>query len=277
MGIKDLLKTVVEINNTKYNIIDLGEYFEADFIENKKIVIDGLNVIYRNMYALPNNEHLTHNGKITTHIKITLQKIKYFQKRNVTMLWVFDDYYYNPLKVETLQKRKVKLGKEDINDIKKLLTLCGIKWISVKCEAEFFCSELTKGINPLYHYVLSTDTDILIRGGVMIKEIHEKNKIRYLYLNGTDIMEKLNINQKQFAKIAVMLGCDFAPKSDRIGPKSVWKKRNDVILTERQQQAVDFLCQIIDKKGVISENLSVQEPDYIELKKWLLCLGFTQI
>lgn len=270
MGIKDFLKA--ELGPEKKKVQDFGEFFDLNFIEGKKVVIDAFNVIYKNMYVL--KEHLTFNGQITTHIKITLQKIRYFQKLNVQQFWIFDEYYGNKLKEETVNKRTLKLEREHVEEIKKLLSLCGIKWISVKIEAEFYAAELTKGDNPLYDVVLSSDMDVIIRGGVLLKESLREGKRCYFYLNGETMLKELKISSCALAKMAVMLGCDFAPKSLRVGPKSVWKKRNEPI-TPRQQEAVDFLCHKIDMCGVIHKKPETKKENKEELNEWLLELGFS--
>jgi len=261
MGIKDFLKTV--LGNGKL-VSDYGEEMPRDFINGKKIAVDAFNVIYKNMYVL--KEHLTHEGRVTTHIKITLQKIRMLRARGVQQLWVFDDHYNNPLKIETQQKRTLKLSRDHVAEIKKLLSLCGIKWIAVKTEAEFYAAELSRG--P-FDYVLSTDADVIIRGGKLLKETRDG----YTVFDGQAIMDDLKISQETFAKIGVMLGCDFAPKTPRVGPKSVWKKLH-LELTPRQEEAVEFLTHKIDLRGVISASPKTEEEDTERLNEWLRELGF---
>lgn len=254
MGIKDFLKIV-------YNGKTLREYgyvCDDKYLHGKKIAVDAFNLIYRNRFA---TENLSFEGKITSHIKITLTQILKFKKLGCEQMWVFDGGH-NPLKAETQSKRTVKITREEVADIKKLLSWAGIKYITTETEAEFFCAELTK--KGVFDYVLSSDMDVIVRGGNILKA----EKKNYLCLHSDEI----GLSQEELARIAVHMGCDFAPKTKGIGPLSVIKKISTQ-LTERQILAFDFLMaptnmKILEKPETKS-NLE-------ELKKWLLELGFSK-
>ena len=102
MGIKNFLKIVLK-NKT---IEEYGSSCEFEYLQGKKVAVDAFNIIYRNRFVL--NENLSYNGKITSHIKITLTQIMKLKKLGVEQMWIFDGGR-NPLKQETLERRKVKI------------------------------------------------------------------------------------------------------------------------------------------------------------------------
>ena len=51
-------------------------------------------------------------------------------------------------------KRLVKVGKEHVNECKKLLKCMGIPYVEAPCEAEAQCAELVKGGKVCMNYTL---------------------------------------------------------------------------------------------------------------------------
>lgn len=266
MGIKDFLK--IEVNGKKFE--EFTELVNGDFIAGQKIAVDAYNVIYSSMFAM--SDPLTSSGKITTHIKIVFEKIKSLNKLGVIQLWIFDSAL-NPLKIETVQKRKIRLGKTDVADIKRLLTLCGIKWMSVNVEAEFYAAALSR--IGFVDAVLSSDMDVVVRGGNLLREKIINGKKYFQYINAATFAEKSGLTLEDLARVAVHIGCDFAPKTPRVGPKKVVAHRSQP-LTERQEQALALMLGPIDMRTAIVESPETA-VDEENLKKWLTELGFTKI
>lgn len=255
MGIKDFLKILIGGKT----IMEYANIYGIKYFNGKKIVIDAFNLIYRNRYATDN---LSHNGKITSHIKITLSQILMINDAGADQMWIFDSGF-NPLKAETLKKRKIKITKEEIEDIKKLLQLLGVKYITVETEAEFYCAELVK--SGYFDYVLSTDMDVIIRGGNILAP---KSNGDYLCLHSSD----LPLTTEELVKIAVMIGCDFSPKTRGIGPLTVYNRLKTEILTPRQIEAYNFMIMPLNRK--VKENIK-PSGDIVKLKEWLKILGFS--
>jgi len=263
MGISDFLKII--IGGKKF--AEYTEFIDRDLIKNKRFAVDALHEIYKAMNAI--KEPLTYNGEITSHIKITFEKINRFNKLNMVHIWIFDTKP-NPLKAETIKKRKVRLERKHVEQIKMLLSLCGIKWISVDVEAEFYASELFK--YGQVDGVISSDMDVVIRGGDLYRETEVNGKSVIQYINNKMFREQTGLSTEQLCRIAVHIGCDFAPKTKGYGPVNAMKKI-DTPFTERQQQAYDLLIGPIDMKNAIVEMPNTcYEPD--KLIEWLKSLGF---
>ena len=94
------------------------------------------------------------------------------------------------------------------------------------------------------------DFDVLVFGAN--KLVTKKSKKMYLY-NLPDILDQHKICFKDFIKIGVILGCDFAPKTPKIGVKTVMKKYKAVELTSIQEQAYNYFLKNYDKKICVEE------------------------
>ena len=125
------------------------------------------------------------------------------------------------------QKRKRKL----INDCKFILECFNMKFmVSPKdVEAEAVCAKLTEND---YDLVWSCDTDALLYGA--------KNLVRELNMNGKKCIQLYQLDKllsdnditiNDLCKIGIILGSDHAPKTPRVGPKTVLKKYKDIELT----------------------------------------------
>lgn len=168
--------------------------------------------------------------------------------------------------VESLEKRSFSLSKDAVNDLKFILNCFDIMWLESPFgyESEQVCAALTNIDleNPNDHknmhlttqiaeklkadYVWSQDADTLMFGAKALirknmKPGMKKTADYYVYyldkvLEG--ISNEATIDD--LIKIGVILGCDFAKKTPKIGAKTVLKKYKNVELTEEQKNAVKF-------------------------------------
>lgn len=271
MGIKNLFKLRVSKNPDKY-IDDFVTLYNIKELRGKLIAIDALNIIYANMFATRGEHMKSANGEITTHIAITLRQILYYKKNGIKQLWIFDSAKPIKLKAETIARRKIKLSGKNINDIKILLTYCGIDYIETPAgiEAENYAATLTKPLNnkPAFCFaVISNDSDVIMLGGRLLRK---KGNTFKLY-DGRDIRKKINISCADFIKIGIILGSDFAPKTPSIGPKTVLAKYKTIKLTERQQSAFDYL---IKKVKISKSDYRENKFNSAELINYLAGLNF---
>ena len=147
----------------------------------------------------------------------------------------------------------------------------GVSFTTVSVEAEFFAADICSAGNMAG--VISSDTDILARGGTILipKSIDGKSKL--LKISTEDIMRETKLTKIDIQNIAVIMGCDFCEKTPRIGKKSVIKKFKKIVLTEQQERALDLFSEKIIPKDVIIE-CSETERDVEKLKDWLISLNF---
>lgn len=146
--------------------------------------------------------------------------------------------------IDKQQKAAFSLKSFYIEDIKFILDMLDITWI--ECPPGFDAEQIAafSTINSdifgaTMDYVLSQDMDSLVFGAkILIKRDLKKKKLYKYEL--TRILKDYKITHDDLIKISLILGTDFAEKTPKIGPKTVLKKYNDVILSDSQKQAYDY-------------------------------------
>lgn len=266
MGIKKYYEIVIkkEENGDKIIIADFGVRITPAGLKNKNIIMDVGYFIHNAVQAF-NNPLKDSKGNITAHINTIFNKILIFKKMKVNQIWVFDPTpdKVTPLKLNELQKRRnvaansttekgsFRIKEQHINDIKDLLSYMGISYLQSPdyVEAEQYGSFLCK--HNIADYMLTTDVDVIAFGGNLLKEVKQKTKTYYDAYNYDDVLRKTNLTSEQHTTMCVAMGCDFAPKVDRIGVAGVMKKiqSNSIELNETQQLAYDYFMEDISKKN----------------------------
>jgi flap endonuclease-1 len=130
-------------------------------------------------------------------------------------------------------------------DLIFMLDMLEIPW--VECPAGFEAEQIAAistydesifGIKM--DYVFSPDLDgILFAAKKLIKRDTRKKKLFEYDLDS--LLQKYELSQQDLIKIGLILGSDFAPKTPKIGPKSVLKKYKTVELTTEQTNALNTI------------------------------------
>ncbi|KAI0250662.1 PIN domain-like protein [Lactifluus subvellereus] len=82
-------------------------------------------------------------------------------------------------------------------------------------EAEALASSLV--LNGCADYVASEDTDVLIYGAPLVRNITSRDK-PLLLISGAEVRSALHLDSPAFVDFALLLGTDFAPRIRKIGP-----------------------------------------------------------
>jgi len=146
-------------------------------------------------------------------------------------------------KKDQLEKQIFTVDKALIDDVKFILNCFSIKYIESPAgfEAEQIASHLT--IKGECDGVYSGDTDPIAFGAKFHFRKSTKDKVLYCY-SQEDILSQISKETKSSSslndiqKICVILGCDFAKKTPKIGPKTVIAKYKNVSLTDEQKKAM---------------------------------------
>jgi 5'-3' exonuclease len=146
--------------------------------------------------------------------------------------------------VPALEKRAFSVTREMIEDIRVILDALAIPWIEAPAgfEAEALCCQLTT--RKLADWVYSQDTDTLAFGAQILVRRNIKDKLYYEYTR-EDVCEQIGpgATLADLRRVAVILGCDFCPRTPGIGPLTVKKKYSTVTLTTRQTEALAHYAQ----------------------------------
>ena len=110
-------------------------------------------------------------------------------------------------KLETLKRSIVRVKREDIINIKNLISSMGFKYIEAEGEADKLCAALVRK-NKVYG-VLTEDMDLFAYGcPVVFRYISLINHTVMMY-NLKDILKKLKISLENFQLLCVMSGTDY--------------------------------------------------------------------
>lgn len=184
--------------------------------------------------------------------------------------------------IDKQEKRAHSISKSAISDVIFMLNMLDIPW--VECPAGFEAEQLAafstynkKILGHYMDYILTPDVDALLFGGkCLIKRDTRKKKLfKYdLY----KLLDDYTLTQDELIKIGIILGTDFAPKTPRIGEKTVLKKYKDVVLSDEQNIA--FNC-IFKRKltDVEIDNIVVNNVDnepFIDMEKYKSLLDWLE-
>ncbi|KAH9989660.1 hypothetical protein BJV77DRAFT_1069390 [Russula vinacea] len=82
-------------------------------------------------------------------------------------------------------------------------------------EAEALAASLV--LNGCADYVASEDTDVLVYGAPLLRNITSRDKA-LLLISGSEVRSALRLDARALVDFAILLGTDFAPRIRKIGP-----------------------------------------------------------
>lgn len=178
-------------------------------------------------------------------------------------------------KKDQLEKQIFTVDKALIDDVKFILNCFSIKYIESPAgfEAEQIASHLT--IKGECDGVYSGDTDPIAFGAKFHFRKSTKDKVLYCY-SQEDILSQISKETKSSSslndiqKICVILGCDFAKKTPKIGPKTVIAKYKNVSLTDEQKKAMVVFNKDMPSVDIINKDkVAFEDNTADKLYSWL--------
>jgi len=245
MGILGLSKLVADVASKAIKENEIKNYF------GRKVAIDASMSLYQFLIAVrqEGGAQLTSaDGETTSHLMGFFYRTIRMVENGIKPVFVFDGKPPT-MKAGELEKRKekrdeaqlaldkakeegnveevdkqsrrlVKVGKEHVEECKRLLKLMGVPYVEAPCEAEAQCAELVKGGKV---YAAGTeDMDTLTFGtNILLRHLTfseaRKMPIKEFYLD--KVLEGFEMDQNQFIDLCILLGCDYVDKIKGIGPK----------------------------------------------------------
>lgn len=122
------------------------------------------------------------------------------------------------------ERRLVKVSPEHNKEAQYLLQLMGIPFIVAPCEAEAQCAELAKA--GKVYAAASEDMDTLCyRTPYLLRHLtfSEAKKEPIHEIDTELVLQGLELTQKQFIDLGIMLGCDYCESIRGIGPVTALK------------------------------------------------------
>ncbi len=156
------------------------------------------------------------------------------------------------IQIKQTQKKCINITREDVDNLKKIFDIMGVKYIQANCEADLICCKLFK--SGKVDACLSNDMDFLPSGcGVLLRNYNNSNKV--LEYNLKYILQILNFTYEQFVDFCILCGCDYTNKIPKLGSETAYKyiKAHGNIET-----IIDLYC---------GENKKFKEPNNFEYSK----------
>jgi flap endonuclease-1 len=266
MGVNKFFKIRILNENSRffnYNLEDTGLDVKLNELKGKTIYVDASLIIYQSL-ATKHLELMDANNNVTNHLKMVFYLICNLTQSGINQIWIFDNKNRNTLK-SARQTKIEKIG-DKIKECKKLLNIMGVNYITSPAgyEAEELASCLV--FNGYGNYVLSTDSDVLMFGGNLLRicykdkvcdrlikpkndNINHNNKSSFkdkkqkcykLYYN-YNIRKHLGVTQDELVKICMILGTDFNTKIKGIGIATIMEKYKDVKMSDEFDYIFKFL------------------------------------
>jgi flap endonuclease-1 len=168
--------------------------------------------------------------------------------------------------INKLNKRNVHITKEQINDIKKLLTYMGVPYVDAPGEAEAQCAELVR--TGKAYAVGTEDMDCLTFGAkVMLKSLTDSRTKMVQEIHLDKVLSGMKLSYEQFIDLCILCGCDYSGTISGIGPKK------SIQLIRKHGSIEEILKSINRDKHYVSETLDndleevrslFTEPDMIK-------------
>ena len=291
MGIKGLTSLI------KKNSPDAIETTNLHKISGSKVAIDSSLFLYKMLTTIKMSSK-DENGQETknvSHITGIFYKTINYLAVNIEPLYIFDgkpppakDSVIKDRKEKAqkskeqmlsansqeekdkFEKQSIRLTKEHIDDIKKLLDLMGVSYLHANGEAEAYASELCR--IGYVDYVVTEDMDALAFGAPkMIRTNIDRSLKRSDLISIIDldkILQNTNLSYEEFLDVCIMCGCDYCSNINRIGPaKSLsfikeYKQIEQVLKNKSLEIDDDYLQKVIHSRELFKMyhgNLKIKE------------------
>ena len=231
MGIH-LLQTFIASRNDK----SIKEQHLREF-SNKKITVDISIYLYRfkemgnlleNIYLMCSifryyNIHalFIFDGKYITNKNETIRKRKEYKQQAKKKFNAIKKnlHKYNgntrvkiELQLDILRKQFITVTKEDIKNVKELLDVYGMVYVSAKREADELCGALNNDV----YACLTEDTDIMVYGCKRIFRYFSLMKHTVVVYDMTLIQSNLNMTLSDFQELCICAGNDYIKSKKNI-------------------------------------------------------------
>ncbi|XP_034153621.2 probable flap endonuclease 1 homolog [Pangasianodon hypophthalmus] len=107
-------------------------------------------------------------------------------------------------------------------EVLRLLQLLGVPCVQAPGDAEAFCAQLVR--SGAVDAVASEDMDTLAFGGtVLLRQLNAKRVSEVTEYSLPKLLEILQLTQKEFVDLCILLGCDYCDKIAGLGPSRALK------------------------------------------------------
>lgn len=129
-------------------------------------------------------------------------------------------------KIKKLKKKIIYVTKDNINQLKELLSVLNIPYIHENLEADLISSKLSS--SNVVDMVISEDMDHLTNGTqYLIRDFNVNNNVAKCY-DLFKIKKQLSLSRLQFINLCILFGCDYLKRIKGLGTISSFNIINSI-------------------------------------------------
>jgi len=110
--------------------------------------------------------------------------------------------------MNNLKKKFIRIKKQDVKNVKKLMDIMGVQYIQSKGESDKLCVKLV--LENIAYGCLSEDMDMFVYGCPRVFRYLSLINSNVVLYNFKSILKKLNLNHNEFTKICIVTGTDYS-------------------------------------------------------------------
>jgi 5'-3' exonuclease len=115
--------------------------------------------------------------------------------------------------MDILKKKFIRLKNSDIEEVKKLMNLCGVLYYDAEGEADQLCAKLV--ISKSAYACLSDDMDMFVYGCPLILRYMSLLNLTFILYDLSEILKYLNVSLHDFKQICIYSGTDYSNISNK--------------------------------------------------------------
>jgi len=169
-------------------------------------------------------------------------------------------------RIEKLKRIFTSVSKNDIENVKKLIKLFGLTYITADGEADEICAKLV--ICKKAYACLSEDTDLFVYGCPrVLRYISLRNHTVVIY-HTNKILKELKLEMKNFREMCIVSGTDYNSSNFNIFYYyGIYKNGGKVELTDYEVKIYNLFNLKADDsfKDLLIENSSINKSDICDM------------
>jgi 5'-3' exonuclease len=159
------------------------------------------------------------------------------------------------------KRKSVRIRKKEIEEVKQLLTLCGITWYQAEGEADELCARLI--LKKRVWACMSEDMDMFVYGCPRVLRCFHLMRGTCLLYDTNAILDSLGLTMNEFREICVVSGSDYTAETRNRFTLYEVIKSFESFKNEQQEQVTrkamtrTHTCfyEWLDNKGLYKDNI----------------------